>query len=331
MVAIALCAAPAGANEPTSRAAETPAPRQHPRAGTVDTIVKKPPAMVVVRAGTFVMGFPDTDSARGELIAACVAEFGDAFRDTCEDSRRWQDAAGLREVFLPAYAIDRSEVTVADYRRCVAAGACDVAALIAGDRRYLEDELPMVNVTWNDATAYCAWQKKRLPTEAEWEKAARGTDGRIWPWGNFARADGGNHGKVEAAAIALTHGMVNSLVGRPVTEFAADGSDGAEHAVAPRTMVWSESPAGAYDMAGNVSEWVLDYYDPEGYGDLPLDSPVRNTAPAGQKMRVVRGGSWLWPALYMRTYFRNFAAPQSRAADRGFRCARTVAGGRGLH
>lgn len=327
LVVIAFAVAPAEANEPAERMPEEQRPAS-PSArsgkGTIDTIVKQPPEMVVVSGGTFVMGFPDTDAARAQLIAACVTEYGDAFRDTCADPRRWKDAAGLREVFLPAFAIDRLEVTVAEYRKCVAAGACDVAALVAGDRRYLKDPWPMVNVTWNDASAYCAWVGKRLPTEAEWEKAARGTDGRTWPWGDFRRPDGANHGKVGVAAIALTHGMASSIHGRAVPEPTADASDGSKYAAAPGTMVWSESPYGAYDMAGNVSEWVQDFYHPDGYGDLPLESPVRLTPKLGVKMRAVRGGSWLQPALYLRTYARNWAPPESRAVDRGFRCARNM-------
>src|SRR5512134_3264010 len=98
---------------------------------------------------------------------------------------RLQDAATgqAREVYVSPFLIDRREVTAAEYRRCVLAGSCDLTPLVAGDRRFIRDDLPVVNVTWFDAVSFCGWQGKRLPTEAEWEKAARGDDARRWPWG----------------------------------------------------------------------------------------------------------------------------------------------------
>jgi formylglycine-generating enzyme required for sulfatase activity len=290
--------------------------------GRVQRVVHRRSEMAVVPAGTFLMGFPDSEKERDDLMAACEREFGRMLAERLCDERRWRDALPAREVYLPLYEIDRHEVTVAQYRRCVAAGGCDIAALLAGDGRYIRDGWPMVNVTWQDASDYCLWAGKRLPTEAEWEKAARGTDGRRWPWGNQERVDGSNHGAVEREAITLTHGMVNLPLLTPTQEFVADASDGFELVVAPGRLQWSEGPYGTFDMAGNVAEWVADYYVEAGYEGLPLLAPLRDTPEEGYDVRVYRGGSWAQPRLFGRTYYRNSDRPQARAFDRGFRCVR---------
>jgi formylglycine-generating enzyme len=284
-------------------------------------VVEHPePTMQVIPAGTFLMGMPDTPEERQDLTAACTEQFGIEFAEFCGE-RRYRDALGARRVLLFAYAIDRHEVTVAEYRRCASAGACDVGPLVAGDGRYLRGEWPMVNVTWQDAADFCAWRGARLPTEAEWEKAARGTDGRRFPWGDHVRRDGGNHGRAEDLAMSTTHGLVGGAFGRPLLQLVPDPSAGSRYPLPPGTLRWGASPYGVYDMAGNASEWVADYYHPQGYGDLPRISPVRRAPTPGLNLRVVRGGSWLTPRFYGRTYYRHYADPESRSSERGFRCA----------
>ncbi len=302
------------------------------RAGRFERVRHELSSMVLVPAGNFIMGLDDVESE--ELARACESELG-AAGHFCREQRSGNLGLGLislegtygigeHQVFVSSFEIDRYEVTVADYRTCVAAGECDLTPLATGDTRYLADPLPMVNVTWSDAQSFCHWKGKRLPTEAEWEKAARGTRGQRWPWGNHERVDGANHGKGEDDVILMARyenspGMSS---GAQNIEFAPDDSDGAAYVVPPGTLRWSEGPYGTYDQAGNVSEWVEDYFDPRGYQGLPRINPVRDAAVRGETMRVVRGGSWFDPAYYGRTYVRAAGLADTRSPYRGFRCAR---------
>jgi len=298
------------------------------RAGRVERVEHHEPDMVRVSAGTFVMGFPGTESEQTHIAFDCAREFGDSQEFYCRREFIVDNAQPRRWVYLPAFEIDRYEVRVGAYRACAAAGACDIAALVSGDTRYLEDDaLPMVNANWQDAVDFCAWVGKRLPTEAEWEKAARGTDARRWPWGDHSRADGANHGAVD---VDVLHGPAWGAA-----HYVGDDSDGYAGATPPGTLQWSDSFYGAMDMAGNVSEWVVDYYvagyggcEPRERGCVEPSSidPVVDSPPAGSaSLRVYRGGSWAEPRLFGRTYFRLFADPGQRSFDRGFRCARDSA------
>ena len=301
------------------------------RSGGVDRVEHELSEMVTVPAGTFSMG---VDAAESEdLMATCVAtHIGAGWGCDPENNfvLRGTAAIGLRDVYLDGFEIDRFEVTADDFRECVAAGACDVAAIVAGDERHLRSGLPMVYVTWQDAVDYCSFRDKRLPSEAEWEKAARGSDGRRWPWGNHERKDGANLGQSEAYVMRLTDGKArgqlnpNGSSGAAVISSVADASDGELQAAKPGKMRWSAGPYGAYDMAGNVSEWVEDYFAYEGYADLPTANPRRTIAQADVKDRVVRGGGWRDWRYHGRTYFRSHGQPEGRAASRGFRCARDL-------
>lgn len=280
--------------------------------------------MVTIPAGRVALGM-DTDEL-DHLVRACVAAYPPELADDWCDDRHFLRAANKepthRVVVVPKFSIDRHEVTVADYRACVAASACDMTALVAGDERYLESALPMVNVTWQEASDYCSWQGKRLPSEAEWEKAARGTDQRRYPWGNQLRDDGANVGAVEDVALMRLRARTGSPSRRiRGPEFMPDAEDGFVAAAPPGSLPWGESPYGAADMAGNVREWTVDYYGAK-LDDLPEVAPVRSSPLLRRTDRVVRGGSWQLPLFTARVYFRSFAAPELRATDLGFRCAR---------
>jgi sulfatase modifying factor 1 len=296
------------------------------RVGRRELVSHQKSEMVRVPAGIFRMGFDDDRTGWDEAQETCKRELGLGVSQWfCDDRPLFKDAVPERDVYLPAFDIDRTEVTVAAYRQCVAAGACDVAPLVAGDQRYTEAELPVVNVTWQDAVDYCEFAGKRLPSEAEWEKAARGVDGRRWPWGPQDRDTDFNHGQIEDEAIAAGHVLSAAPRSSYVPlELVADDTDGAAYVAAPGSSPWSDSPFGVADMAGNVAEWVADYYSPAGYGDLPTVSPVRKSGEGGFGQRVVRGGSWLTPPYTARTYARQAAPAGAREATIGLRCARSA-------
>jgi formylglycine-generating enzyme required for sulfatase activity len=194
-----------------------------------------------------------------------------------------------RPIFLDAYAIDRTEVTNAAFAAYVRAtgqppeGWSSAMAVVGPD-------LPVVAVLWRDADAYCRWAGKRLPTEAEWEKAARGTDGRPYPWGNTWELARANTAESEQGGPL------------PVGSFPAGAS-----------------PYSALDMAGNVAEWVADTFEFDYYSRAPNRNP---RGPGYVMDHVLRGGSWAAPAVQAQTFFRDSshsARPNPRV---GFRCAR---------
>ncbi len=313
------------------------------RNGKIERIAHTRSDMVNVPGGWFTMGINQRELAN--LSRACSLQLGKtkwycqslfigiADRNSIALITRGIRLSGRvtaadsyhRRVYLSPFQIDRHEVSVAKYRACVAAGACNISSLVAGDTRYLKDAWPMVNVSWDDETTYCRWRGKRLPTEAEWEKAARGTKARRWTWGNQTRRRGANHGKLEATAVTLTRAYVTNRPlpgGDYVT--APDASDGARYAVAPGAMVWSEGPYGTFDMSGNVAEWVQDYWSATGYKGLPKYNPARLISDPGTAWRVIRGGSWMLPKLFTRTYMRMNSRFLPRSEHVGFRCARSL-------
>ncbi|HID62288.1 MAG TPA: formylglycine-generating enzyme family protein, partial [Anaerolineae bacterium] len=195
-------------------------------------------------------------------------------------------------VSLEAFEIDKFEVTNEQFARFVEETGYQTDAEKAGEtgtwRTYAEgkDNHPVVKVTWNDAVAYCEWAGKRLPTEAEWEKAARGEDGRVYPWGN----------EWDPAKANTKEGGLRGT--------AAVGSFGA-----------GASPYGVEDMAGNVWEWTADWY--QAYPDSDFYSEY-----FGEKFRVLRGGGWFNDQKTVRSAYRSSSSPDLRNDDVGFRCAR---------
>lgn len=203
------------------------------------------------------------------------------------------------EVYLHAFYIDKYEVTTARYAKFLNATGHKQPGLVPmlweqvnlpydGDR-------PVIGVAWGAAEAFCRWVGKRLPTEAEWEKAARGTDGRIYPWGN---AD-------------PTFALAN--YNKPVTDNTC--SDSLRPVGSYET---GQSPYGIYDMAGNASEWVADWYDEKYYAASPKSNPK---GPASGEQKVLRGGSFRASPTVLNSTTREGYLPVDKVLYAGIRCA----------
>ncbi len=228
--------------------------------------------MILIPGGEFIMGSDAQDGKLGFEISV--------------------DSVPKRRVKVKAYSIDRHEVTVAQYREFVEATGHEQPAIWKDYEMFgyppPEDRHPVVDVNFYDAQDYCRWAGKRLPNEAEWEKGARGTDGRIFPWGNDLSPDD----------------VTTEDRGRHFT-------------TAVGSMKKDVSTYGVYDMAGNAMEWTASVYEPYPGG-------IRQFKP-DKRFRVLRGGSWSMPAQpFARTSHRHFRLAALAQPDFGFRCAKDV-------
>ncbi len=226
------------------------------------------------------------DGAPMVLVPAGVFKMGSLDMDGPYDQAE-------RKIFLDAFYMDKYEVTVSRYAKFLEATGLgepdlwdEVSPVRDGDR-------PVVGVDWHDADVYCRWANKRLPTEAEWEKAARGTDGRKYPWGNEKPTS-------RHANFGSSDGHVYESLA-PVGGFQPD-----------------KSPYGIYDLGGNVNEWVSDWYDEDYYSKSSKSNP---SGPSQGQKKVLRGGSWIEPEMMLQSAARFHASPKTRHDFLGFRCA----------
>ena len=264
---------------PTPTVTRTPAP--------TPTVTPTPSDMVRVPGGEFLMG---------------SQEDYNGFPGLDRDPEPEPDEFPLRSVVLATFWIDHTETTNGAYRACVDAGVCPAQS--GGDPDYHNnpafDNYPAVFIAWDDAKTYCRWAGKRLPTEAEWEKAARGEDGRIWPWGNALKDN----------------------LAAPVWR-ANVGDSNTQGPTQVGTYLNGASPYGTLDMSGNVWEWVNDWYSPTYYQDRPDPdtSPPGPSRDESDGRKVIRGGSFDTAGIDARTADRNAVLP-GPYQNIGFRCVR---------
>ncbi len=208
-------------------------------------------------------------------------------------------------VRLPTYAIDEFEVTMSRYEAFLQATGHPAPPLWDAEAVGKVGDRPAVGLTWHDAEAYCKWAGKRLPTEAEWEKAARGTDGRRFPWGHMQPfVDIANYNRGVWVSYEITLAPVKSgIKGMSIRHGLKTGG---------------RSPYGLYHMAGNAAEWVADWYDREYYQKSPKENPK---GPATGEKRVIRGGSWSDQPVGVRTTTRISAESSFQDFTLGARCA----------
>jgi formylglycine-generating enzyme required for sulfatase activity len=252
--------------------------------------IKTPENMVLISEGPFTMGFEiENDNEWGDL-----------------------DEDPVHEVTLSAYWMDKYEVSSSEFAEFLnshlesAQRYIEITPSVTVERvgsqyqsRLGLESLPVNRVSWYGADDYCRWKGKRLPTEAEWEKAARGTDQRIFPWGNEFPDN-----------TRVTFRRKFSEIGFKAME-------------PVRSMAGGVSPYGMHHMAGNVWEWVADWFDIGAYEELGQKNPK---GPETGISKVLRGGNWYYKAYYMRTTYRFNEQPGQFNIWQGFRCARDDTG-----
>jgi formylglycine-generating enzyme required for sulfatase activity len=280
------CASPTPTVAPPQAATPAPTTVPTPLATPVTNAFAPDNApMILVPAGDFTMGSDDAN-----IVA-------------------YDSGKPAHPVYLDAFWMDKFEVTNARYKKCVDAGKCTepsnktsaTRSAYFGNAEF--DDYPVSYVRWEQARTYCEWAGKRLPTEAEWEKAARGTDGRLFPWGNDFDGTRLNFCDKGCAANWKDDKWEDGF---------ADTSPAGNYAR-------GASPYGIMDLAGNVYEWTADWYDDKYYASSPRNNP---TGPSTGQARVVRGGSWDNAAGNLFAVLRIWKGYSSAYINVGFRCAK---------
>ncbi len=252
------------------------------------------PDEVLIRGGVFRMGSTIPEIA----VAQAVCRFEPLARE-CKPTD-FADEMLAHDVMLDDYWLDTREVDNRSYQRCVDAGTCAPPEYEAAARWMGSPDHPVTLVSWFDARRFCEWRGARLPTEAEWERAARGWSGRTYPWGDVFNPKIANHGRF----------ALNQL----------DDTDGFAELAPVGSFPQGRTPEGVEDLAGNVEEWVSDWYLPE----YPETDAVNPEGPESGDEKVTRGGSFLDARGWLRGAARGHALPSLKRPFRGFRCARGV-------
>jgi len=261
-----------------------------------ETSVEMPKDMALIPAGEFTMG-GDQETALSE----CEKYFSGCKRD------EWYlNESPVHEVTLNAFYMDIYEVTNNKYQECVAAGSCTPPTRNSSSTRsaYFGNpefaSYPVIWVSWDQAQTYCKWRGPRLPSEAEWEKAARGTEANLYPWGEAFESGEGNFCDVNCKEPWANKNF----------------DDGFADTAPVGSFEKGLSPYGLYDMGGNVDEWVADWYGADYYAISPSVNP---SGPDSGFQHSLRGGSFHTPAQGLRTTARPLSDPSGDYI--GFRCA----------
>jgi sulfatase modifying factor 1 len=249
------------------------------------------PTRVAISGGWFTMGSNDQDLA--SALQLCSAEAG---QGEC-NPEQFEDERPAHRVYVRGFAIDRIEVDNAAYARCVNAGTCYPTGSSPSDPRLSQPDQPAVQLSWRDARNYCHFMHGELPTEAQWEYAARGSSKRAFPWGEYWNSRLANYAQADTSSAAL---------------------DGYRYAAPVGAYPESKSFFGLLNMAGNVWEFVLDRFaGPYVIQGDQVDPPG---ASSGSE-RVLRGGSWRSPPHTLRASFRGHMPETEARPDVGMRCA----------
>jgi formylglycine-generating enzyme required for sulfatase activity len=286
-------------SEPTAKvtsalaAASTGTPIPILIAGDTQIRPKDGMVMVYVPAGEFVMGSNEDEV---DFALQQCKKYGDNCR-----RRYFSVEMPMHSVILDSYWIDQTEVTIGQYQECLNTGACDATGCLEetqeGSKNY-----PAVCVTWEQAAAYCEWAGARLPTEAEWEYAARGPERRRYPWGD------------ELEGTYLNYCDINCPLGKRDEIF----DDGYARSAPVGSFPQGASWVGAMDMAGNVWEMVADWN-----GKYPTEKQLNPTGPTTGERKVARGGSWNASPDHVRSALRTHMAPGEAIDHAGFRCVQS--------
>jgi formylglycine-generating enzyme required for sulfatase activity len=276
-------------------------------AGRTVTLVVVPAALVDVPAGRFSMGASADDVKHARALCADELRGGGALilelSPRC--GARFETESPMAQVYLPAFAIDRTEVSEAGYAGCVRAGACRPTTEVGA---FDESNLPIEKVSFGEAQAFCRWRGGRLPTEAEWEKAARGPSDRMWPWGNDWLDRRANHGRAERLAPSTGQTSLDTV----------DAADGFSGRAPVGSFPAGASAFGVLDLGGNVWEWTSTWFSRE---PPQAGAHYDPRGPASGSERTIRGGGYRSPPSDLRVTRRVGLPPDERLAGVGFRCA----------
>lgn len=265
------------------------------------------PSVLWIEAGWFTFGASEEDLEQARRL--CVSEripSGLRLRG-CASDELFGSELPARRVYLSRYGLDRYEVTRQELDRCVASGVCEPSSYATEQPGLTHPSQPAIGLSWAAASKLCGFRGGRLPSEAEWERAARGDSARRFPWGFFYNPALANHGTPSSQVDP--------------TEGAPGDADGYLYLAPSRAFEQAESPHGAVQMAGNVWEWTADSFVPVRAEPLRVDPSVQTD----NGKRVVRGGSFRSPAILLRVTHREGRAEAHGFVDVGVRCAYDLA------